>query len=160
MRTDRAIVARNEKKNETSSQHSAALELLPSRTYWVANNGRGKVDDAVAATEGGAQAGSVEQVNPHHGQPLPRAVERPQVRVLGVISGAAGGAPDGVAAGEEQLDDPGPDEASGAGDAHEDGHGQQTPIGRTSSGGVWTCGEDGGAVVRGSRVRTSHHRPC
>ena len=34
---------------------------------------------------------------------------------------------DGVAAGEEELDDPGPDEASGAGDAHEDGHGQ-TPI--------------------------------
>ena len=33
----------------------------------------------------------------------------------------------GVAAGEEELDDPGPDEASGAGDAHEDGHGQ-TPI--------------------------------
>ena len=59
-----------------------------------------------------------------------RAVERPQVRVLGVVGGAAGGAPDGVAAGEEELDDPGPDEAPGAGDAHEDGHGR-TPADRS-----------------------------
>lgn len=36
----------------------------------------------------------------------------------------AGGAPDGVPAGEEELDNPRPDEAAGAGDANGDGHGR------------------------------------
>ena len=40
---------------------------------------------------------------------------------------AAGGAPDGVPAGEEDLNDPRPDEAAGAGDAHDDGHRALTP---------------------------------
>jgi hypothetical protein len=88
--------------------------------YRVVVHRRGGVDDAVAAGEGGAEAATVEQVDAHHRQPLCRAVERPQVRVLRVI-GAAGCAADGVAAGEEELDDPRPDEPAGAGDADDGG---------------------------------------
>jgi hypothetical protein len=40
---------------------------------------------------------------------------------------AAGGAPDGVPAGEEDLDDPRADEAAGAGDAHDGGHRALSP---------------------------------
>ena len=53
-----------------------------------------------------------------------------QERILGDGEGAAartcaaGGAPDGVPAVEEELDYPRPDEAAGAGDAHGDGHGR------------------------------------
>jgi hypothetical protein len=46
---------------------------------------------------------------------------------------AAGGAPDGVPAGEEHLDDPRPDEAAGAGDAHDDGHRALTTPGSSPS---------------------------
>jgi hypothetical protein len=57
--------------------------------YGVVVHRRGGVDDAVAAAEGGAEAGAVEQVHLQHGEALRRAVERPQVRVLGVSSCAA-----------------------------------------------------------------------
>lgn len=53
--------------------------------YGVVVHRRGGVDDAVAAAECGAEAGTVEQVHLQHGEALRRAVERPQVRVLGVI---------------------------------------------------------------------------
>lgn len=53
--------------------------------YGIVVHRRGGVDDAVAAVEGGAEAVPVEQVHLQHGEALRRAVERPQVRVLGVI---------------------------------------------------------------------------
>jgi hypothetical protein len=54
-------------------------------TYRVVVHRRGGVDDAVASVEGGAEAGPVEQVHLQHREALRRAVERPQVRVPGVI---------------------------------------------------------------------------
>ena len=56
-----------------------------SGVYGIVVHRRGGVDDAVAAVEGSAEAGPVEQVHLQHGEALRRAVERPQVRVLGVI---------------------------------------------------------------------------
>ena len=63
-------------------------ELIGGGTHGVVVHRRGGVDDAVAAVEGGAEAGPVEQVHLQHREALRRAVERPEVRVLGVICAA------------------------------------------------------------------------
>jgi len=63
-------------------------ELIGGGTYGFAVHRRGGVDDAVAAVEGGAEAGPVEQVHLQDREALRRTVERPEVRVLGIICAA------------------------------------------------------------------------
>ena len=52
-------------------------ELIGGGTHGVVVHRRGGVNDAVAAVEGGAEAGPVEQVHLQHREALRRAVERP-----------------------------------------------------------------------------------
>jgi hypothetical protein len=54
-------------------------------TYGIIGNRRRGVEHAVAAGDGVAQRVAVEQVGPAQRQPLRRAGEAPQVRVLRVI---------------------------------------------------------------------------
>ena len=69
-------------------QGGFSSELGGDGTHGVVVHRRGGVNDAVAAVEGGAEAGPVEQVHLQHREALRRAVERPEVRVLGVICAA------------------------------------------------------------------------
>jgi hypothetical protein len=65
---------------------------------------------------------------------------------------AAGGAPDGVPAGEEDLDNPRPDEAAGAGDAHDGGHRALSPgpfFFLLLSSGTGGAGAGGGCAAHG-----------
>lgn len=72
------------KKKTKRRKRNSRLESKQSAYGGVVHRGGG-VDDAEAAGEGGPETFPVKQVRLHHGQPLRRAFQRPQVRVLGVI---------------------------------------------------------------------------